>query len=134
MSLRTGMDLVAVASIEDSLRGHGERYLRRVFTDAEVADCRTDRGLDARRLAARFAAKEAALKVMRPGDDAIPWRAIEVRREPTGAPVIVLTGPAAELADRAGLCELAVSLSHEGGFACAVDVAQGPSRKETILR
>jgi len=78
-ALKVGIDLVLVAAVEDSLRIHAERYLRRVYTSRELCDCVTSSGApDARRLAARFAAKEATLKLLRDGDQAVPWREIGV--------------------------------------------------------
>ena len=84
VAVRVGIDLVSVQSVRDSLRAHerplpGARLHRR-----EVADCRTADGIDAERLAGRFAAKEATMKVLRPGDEGVPWSAIEVRRDPGG--------------------------------------------------
>jgi holo-[acyl-carrier protein] synthase len=74
-------------------------------------------------LAARFAAKEAALKVLRPTGHRPQWRSIEVRRHDGGWCTMSLSGYAAELATQAGLGELAVSLTHEEGIAAAVVVA-----------
>lgn len=123
MPVRVGIDLVAVESVEESVRAHAERYLGRIYTERELHDCRTADGVDPERLAARFAAKEAALKALRPPDGGIPWRAIEVRRHPAGWVELELSGAAAALALDAGLEDFAVSLSHEGGFASAVVVA-----------
>lgn len=118
MPLRVGIDLVKAATIQEALAEHGERYLRRVYTDGEVAECAGD----PLRLAARFAAKEAAMKVLRPGaDDAVPWPAIEVLRA-DAAPELALHGPAAALARAAGLTAFAVSLTHEDAYAAAVVV------------
>lgn len=119
MPLRVGIDLIEVAAVEEAISAHGERYLARVYTERERADC----GDAPERLAARFAAKEAALKVLRPEADAPPWRTIEVRRDPGGWVELALSGRAAELADAAGIRELALSVTHEGGRASAVVVA-----------
>jgi phosphopantetheinyl transferase (holo-ACP synthase)/acyl carrier protein len=109
------MDLVCVEDVRESLRVHADRWLTRVYTDREVADCRRD----PRRLSARFAAKEATLKVLRPArDEAIPWRAIEVR---DGR--LALTGPAAAHATASGLRDFALSLSCAGDHATAVVIA-----------
>lgn len=124
MGVRTGIDLVSVSSVRASLAEHGERYLTRVFTEREVADCAGPAGPAPERLAARFAAKEATIKVLRPGDEGIPWRDIEVRREPAGWVALELTGRAAALAVEIGVRELAVSLTHEEGLACAVVIAE----------
>jgi holo-[acyl-carrier protein] synthase len=118
MAIRVGIDTVAVASVADALAAHGDRYLARVYTAAEQADCAGD----AERLAARFAAKEAAVKALRAGDGGLPWTAIEVVRDPTGAVDLALHGPAAALAEAAGVSDVAVSLTHEGGLASAVVV------------
>jgi holo-[acyl-carrier protein] synthase len=124
MPLRVGIDLTSVTAVQDSIRTHAERYLERVYTDAEVSECRTPAGLDAERLAARFAVKEAAMKVLRPtDDDAVPWNTIEVHREDSGSVDIELSGRAAELAAETGIGELVASLTHEAEFAAAVVVA-----------
>ncbi len=136
-SLRTGVDLVRVADVVESAGRFGDRYLTRIFTDHELASCFGDpppggqtwsSGAPlpwpvAESLAARFAAKEATLKVLRPPGCRPPWRTIEVRRAPGGGCDLALSGEAARLAATSGLCDLAVSLSHEAGLACAVVVA-----------
>ena len=123
MSIRVGLDLVSVQTVADSLSAHGERYLGRIYSAAEVADCRTADGVDPQRLAARFAAKEAAFKVLRVGDEAVAWTDVEVVRDPSGWVGLSLSGRAATLAEAAGIAELAVSLSHEQGCAAAVVIA-----------
>lgn len=122
MALRVGIDTVAVQAVRDALAAHGDRYLERVYTPREVAECTTPSGPDAERLAARFAAKEATLKALRAGGGGVPWSAIEVRRDPSGWTGLALTGAAAALAREAGFGELAVSLTHEAGLASAVVV------------
>ena len=124
MGLRVGIDLVKVTTVSSSIDEHGEHYLHRVYTDAEIADCTGPAGLDPLRLASRFAAKEATMKVLRVGDAAVPWPAIEVRRNPGGAPEVVLHGPAAQRADDDGIEDLALSFTHEEEYAGAVVVAQ----------
>jgi holo-[acyl-carrier protein] synthase len=74
-------------------------------------------------LAARFAAKEATMKVLRPRDERPDWRTIEVRRDPGGWCELALSGSAARLAHDAAIDSLSVSLSHEAGMANAVVVA-----------
>lgn len=125
MSIGVGLDLVATDAVEDALRAaHGDRYLERVYTDREIDDCRTAAGIDPERLAARFAAKEATLKVLPAGNEGVALTAIEVVREPSGRVDLKLTGRAAELAADAAVTGLALSLTHEGGFAAAVVVAE----------
>jgi len=118
-TISIGIDLASADAVEESLQTHGERYLARVYTDRERRECRSD----AARLAARFAAKEAALKALRREDEAIPWTSIGVCTDGAGRPTLELIGPAAALARRRGVAELSVSLTHEGQFAAAVVVA-----------
>jgi holo-[acyl-carrier protein] synthase len=125
MALRVGIDLASVELVRDAIEAHGDRYLARVYTPRELQDCAT--GTDGRpepeRIAARFAAKEATLKVLRPGEVGLPLTAIEVIRDTEGAVSLMLHGPAASLADEAGITELTLSLTHEHGLAAAVVVA-----------
>jgi holo-[acyl-carrier protein] synthase len=129
MPSRVGIDLIAVESVEESIRTHDERYLNRVYTQRELADCRTGSGIDAESLAARFAAKEATMKVLRPGAIGVPWNSIGVRRDPGCAPELELTGSAATLAGDVGISDFALSLTHDGGFAAAVVVARIGDRR-----
>jgi holo-[acyl-carrier protein] synthase len=123
MPLRVGIDLVKASTVAEAIAEHGERYLTRVYTAAELANCTGPDGApDPLRLAARFAAKEAAAKVLLSGDDALPWATIEVVRHPGGAPTLRLHGEAQELAEAAGLTELALSFTHEDEYAAAVVV------------
>ena len=126
--VRVGTDIVAVAAIAESIARFGDKYLARVFTPAEIAYC-ASRGESAPlHYAARFAAKEAAMKVLRPSkDDAIDWQAIEIVRSQSGACEIALRGAAEALRARAGIASLAVSLSHEAAYAVAVVIASTAS-------
>jgi holo-[acyl-carrier protein] synthase len=125
MPMRVGFDLVSVADVEVELRAPTrDRYLARVYTEREVADCTTDRGINAQGLAARFAAKEATIKVLPPMTTGIALREIEARRAPSGRVDIELTGAAAELAASGGIIGLSVSLTHEAGMAGAVVLAE----------
>jgi holo-[acyl-carrier protein] synthase len=121
MSLKVGIDLVAVETVEASIRSHADSYLERIYTPQELLDCRTGDGqADATRLAARFAAKEALLKALRAADESVPWNAIGVVGDAHGAPRLELTGAAAALAQERGIEDLDVSLTHEGPFAAAI--------------
>jgi holo-[acyl-carrier protein] synthase len=111
---------VRAEEVEESLRIHGDRYLRRVYTEEELHDC----GSNARRLAARFAAKEAAMKALGRADEGISWRSIAVERGATGSPSLKLTGAAADLARRRGVRELSVSITHQSSLVAAVVLAE----------
>jgi len=119
MDVRVGTDVEAIAAIEASLDRWGQRYARRLFTEAEFADCDGA----APRLTARFAGKEATIKLLAP-DDVIPrWRSIEVRTASSGAPAVVLHDEAADLARQRGLGPISISLSHGAGIGTATAVA-----------
>jgi holo-[acyl-carrier protein] synthase len=124
MARRVGIDLVSVGAVRQSIREHGERYLKRFYTEGELRDCDTGQGIVAERLAARFAAKEATLKVLRPGDEAIPWRTIGVVRHGPGWVSVELSGRAAAFAAEQGITDLELSISHEDGYASAVVIAE----------
>ncbi len=119
-----GTDLAKVGDIAAAFERHGERYVTRLFTPDEIAYCREAPQLEAERFAARFAAKEAVIKVLRPDGTWPDWRTIEVRRHPGGWCDIVLHGTAAERAQAAGIASLSVSMSHDGEYAIAVVTAE----------
>ncbi|MDB4969835.1 MAG: acpS [Myxococcales bacterium] len=118
--MSVGIDLVQVSRVAASLEQFGERFLRRVFTDAEVAYANAAPALTVERLAARFAAKEAAVKALGLVERGVGWRQIEVTREESGMCRLSLHGAARDAAAEAGVVELALSLSHEGDYATAV--------------
>jgi holo-[acyl-carrier protein] synthase len=140
-SFRVGVDLVVVADVARSVRRFGDRYIDRIFTPHEIRCCRTpDRaqgpstGYAVESLAARFAAKEATVKVLRPEGPRPDWRSIEVHRDPGGWCEIRLRGQAAQLAVDAGIAELAVSLTHESTMAAAVVVGMCSSGDRPVGR
>jgi holo-[acyl-carrier protein] synthase len=120
MPIAVGIDLVEVDEIEATIHSHGERYLHRIYTDHERHDCAGD----PRRLAARFAAKEATMKALTRSHEPVPWRSIGVRLGVAGAPTLELSGAAAALAEARAVSSLSVSLTHERGVAAAVVVAE----------
>ena len=127
-SVRVGIDLVIVTDIAGSIDRFGAKYLERLFTPHELGTCRTA-GTDGQpvwsteSLAARFAAKEAVVKVLRPDGPRPDWKSIEIHRSEAGWCEVRLFGRAQVLAGEAGITELAVSLTHEGQMAAAVVVA-----------
>ena len=127
MTPRVGIDLVAIDTVAAALDRHGTRYLDRTFTADEQQACHAAGGPDAARLAACFALKEAAVKVLQPGpQDAVPWTDVEARPLGPGRWTVVLRGRAAELAADAGLGPLAASLTTARGHAAAVVIAGNP--------
>ena len=113
--IRVGCDVVAVNEVAESVATFGDRYLHRVFTPAELDDCAGS----TERLAARFAAKEAVIKVFAEPDAHFPLQEIEVRS--TGSvPTLHLTGATADRARAQGWGQTEVSLSHAECHAMAV--------------
>ena len=128
MAHRVGIDLVAVTEIRDAVRTHGPAYLRRIYDLAELGDCSVGGELDARRLAARFAAKEATIKALRPRrSDALPWLEITVAGEPDSIPRVRLKGSVFQFAARAGIIVTSLSLSYDDRLAMAVVVTETES-------
>ena len=124
-TLRVGVDLVRVADVAASLARFGDRYATRVYTPDECAHCFGDESQTAQRFAARFAVKEATLKVLRPAaGDGVAWQSIEVRQLAEGACEVQLHGEALSIARRVGIAELSVSMSHEPEYATATVVAR----------
>ena len=125
LSYRVGIDLVEVRHIQDSIDRFGDRFLNRIFTREEQFYCKSlsNFSMTARSLAARFAAKEATIKVLRPDVFMLDWRTIEVRRSPGGWCDIALYEQARELAQSRGIAAFSVSMSHEEEYATAVVVA-----------
>jgi len=119
MILKTGIDIIEIPRIQAALDRHGERFLQRVFTPAEIAECRGR----AEALAVRFAAKEAATKALGTGIGPVSWREIETLHKRSGEPYLNLHGRAALISEFLGLNTWAVSLSHSNENAIAVVVA-----------
>lgn len=120
-----GIDLVEVADVAAALASpRADRYLELVYSEAERRDCVTpDGGVDPARLAARFAAKEAAWKALGDAAMQLGWRSVEVVRGRAGQPTLRLDARAARIAESLGVRRLAVSLTHEPAYAAAVVVA-----------
>jgi holo-[acyl-carrier protein] synthase len=121
--MSVGIDLARPSRIAESLAQFGEQFLRRVFTDGEIAYATSVPSLANERLAARFAAKEAAIKALDLAERGVGWRQIEVVRQPSGKCRLALHGAAQDAAVEAGVVELSVSLSHEGDYATAIVLA-----------
>lgn len=122
-SLRVGLDLIEIARIRDSIDRFGSRFLRRLFSDNEIAYALAAQDQSAERLAARFAAKEAAIKAISLAEAGVSWRDIEVHKLPDGSCRLALHGRAAAKAAELGVIEIALSLSHDGAYAGAVVTA-----------
>lgn len=122
-----GVDLALIPRVREVVQRWDERFLRRVFTDDEIAYCQRRRD-PIQHFAARFAAKEATLKALGTGlRMGIKWREIEVRRERGQAPTIVLTGQCHAIALARGGSRVILSLTHDGDYALAQAMLLGDS-------
>lgn len=115
--IRVGVDVVDLVEFEHNMRVGGDRWMRKVFTDTEIAYASGR----SERLATRFAAKEAVVKALGTGFRAgVSARMVEIVTDPEGRPRVVLAGAAARAASAVGANEVLVSLSREGACAAAV--------------
>ena len=118
-----GIDLVDCPRIEQMIERHGERFIRRVFTDAEQAYAEKNKN-EVEKLAGRFAAKEAILKLLGTGwRGKIAWTDIEIINNAAGQPEVTLGGEVRKIADKLGIKHISVSITHTANFAIASAVA-----------
>ena len=119
MIVGLGVDIAEVDRIAAAIERHGRRFLDRVFTPAEIAYCEKHRN-HAERFAGRFAAKEAAMKALGTGwRRGVRWVDIEVVRESSGKPTLKLSGASRAIADRLGVKNIALTITHTGNTALA---------------
>ena len=124
MIVGIGTDLLDVNRMARELSREGAGFRDGVFTSSEVAYC-DGMGQPARHFAARFAAKEAFWKAIGAGPEGVSLRDVEVCREEGGRPVLVLFGRAREAAERLGVRNTFVSLTHTATLASANVVLEG---------
>ena len=125
MIVGTGVDIAEVPRIREAVARFGERFLKRVFTPEEIRYC-TSKANTEERLAARFAAKEAAMKAIGTGlRHGVTWQDVEVVRQLGGRPGLRLTGKAAEFAAALGCQRIHLSLSHTEDQAIAHVILEG---------
>ncbi len=118
--LSVGVDIIEVKRIARAVERWGPRFLRHVYTEAEVARCRGR----VPELAVRFAGKEAISKALGTGIKGISWTEMEILSDRRGKPTVTLYGKALARAEALGLGEWAISLSHSDDQALAFVVAR----------
>jgi holo-[acyl-carrier protein] synthase len=114
-----GVDMVDVATLAETIKEAGDAYINRVFTPSEIEYCeQVNDSMGC--YAARFAAKEAAMKALGTGwDQGVDWHDFEIVNEPSGRPTMRVRGKAEELLRERSVSTVWISLSHESGFAIA---------------
>lgn len=110
-----GVDIIEISRIEKTLERWGQRFLGRIFTEAEITLTRSKPSS----LASRFAAKEAVMKTLGTGVNGVSWREIEILADHRGKPMVCLCGKAHDRAKELGLNNLSVSLSDSREYAVA---------------
>ncbi|MGA2414208.1 MAG: holo-[acyl-carrier-protein] synthase [Candidatus Sulfotelmatobacter sp.] len=119
MIVGTGIDIAEVPRIRQSIARFGERFLQRIYTPSEIRYC-DSKANRLERYAARFAAKEAAMKALGTGwSRGVRWRDCEVARQPGGRPTIIFHGKASEIAAKLGVKHASLSISHTAEQAIA---------------
>lgn len=124
MIIGMGVDIVDVSRIESIIFRWHERFLKRVFTDAEIKYCNNKKN-PAQRFATRFAAKEAFIKALYPKQqEGVRFQDIEIDQE-AGRPVINLYGGVQKAAKESGVGKIHVMLSHDGDYGIANVILEG---------
>jgi len=114
-----GIDIIEVARIREVLL-RTPRFAERVFTDAERAYCDSRGAVAAQHYAARFAAKEAALKALQTGwRGGISWQDVEIASRESGAPYLIFTGHVLEVFEKFRARATHLSISHTTQHAIA---------------
>ena len=112
MILGTGVDLAEVSRIKASIERYGEKFIRRIYTPAEIAYVER-KANKYQRYAARFAAKEAGMKAIGTGwRRGVTWQDFEVANLPSGKPTLLLHGVAADFAGKLGVKNISLSITH----------------------
>lgn len=119
--IKCGIDLIRISRLAEVNPAIKARFIRRVYTTAEIAQAQGDNDT----LSGIFAAKEAVSKALGTGIGKVAWQDIEILHALSGEPAVFLHGAALEVAQIKRLEEWSVSITHEGGIAAAVAVAQG---------
>ena len=131
MNISSGIDIIEIKRIEKALDRHGERFLKRIFSETELErlvkfkERQVSPRIIAAELAARFAAKEACSKALGTGIGPVSWKEMEILNEPSGKPVLRLSGRAAQISGMLGYTSWSVSLTHTEETAAADVVAAG---------
>ena len=124
MIFGTGIDIVEINRIKNSLKKYSPKFEQRIFTSTEIDYCQSQ-GDPAKHFAARFAVKEAVSKCMGTGiRGSLGFKDMEVINEKTGKPILVMTGKGKELFEKLELKSIHISISHDSTHAIAHAIAE----------
>jgi holo-[acyl-carrier protein] synthase len=124
MIVGLGVDVVEIRRIREALKHQGERFIRRIYTEAEQTFCEARRD-PAPHYAVRFAAKEALFKALGTGwANGMRWQDVEVLRREQDAPILVLSLAAEKRSQKLGTRSIHLSLSHSADSALAVVILE----------
>jgi holo-[acyl-carrier protein] synthase len=124
MIFGTGIDIVEINRIKNSLKKYSPKFEQRIFTSTEIDYCQSQ-GDPAKHFAARFAVKEAVSKCMGTGiRESLGFKDMEVINEETGKPILVMTGKGKELFEKLKLKSIHISISHDSTHAIAHAIAE----------
>ena len=130
MIVGMGIDLAEVPRVREAIERHGERFLKRVFTPLEIAYCQRHKNSE-ERFAARFAAKEAAMKALGTGwRQGVTWQDFEVINASSGKPGLRLSGKAEEICRCLGGRTIWLSITHTTDYAMAEVIVEGDQLRE----
>jgi holo-[acyl-carrier protein] synthase len=125
MIVGMGIDITEVDRIRRSIERYGAAFKKRVYTPTEIAYCESHRDPH-ERFAARFAAKEAAMKALGTGwTRGVRWVDLEVVRKPSGQPTLALHGKSGEIAEHLGVKNISLTITHSGNTALAQVIFEG---------
>ena len=125
MIVGTGVDLAEVPRIKASIERYGEKFIRRIYTPAEIAYVER-KANKYERYAARFAAKEAGMKAIGTGwRRGVTWQDFEVANLPSGKPTLLLHGVAAGFAEKLGVKHISLSITHTAELGMAHVILEG---------
>ena len=125
-----GIDLVDFLRIEEMIDRHGSRFVDRIFTKAEQEYAKNNKN-STEKLAGRFAAKEAVLKLLGTGwRGKIAWTDIEIINNKIGQPEVTITGEVKKIADKMAIKHISLSITHTANFAIASAVALTDSNED----
>lgn len=125
MILGLGIDIIEIDRIEEAIKHGGKEFVRRTFTDEEISYCEKETN-KYQHYAVRIAAKEAVFKAIGTGwQNGVKWTDIEVKNDELGKPVMRLKGKVKLIADKLGVKNAIVTLSHCEAYAIAQVVLEG---------